>query len=214
MRFIIKVFALFLFLAALFMAGFHLWGESLGNLFNQGTCIRWFAQSRSYAWALGIGLLLVDLLLPIPATGVMAALGNVYGVFLGTLVGTIGSTGAGLTGYLLARCLGRKVVGFLASREELERFRGVFDRWGGPAVILSRILPILPEVVSILAGLARMSLARFMTALLLGTVPTCLLFSYLGYASRSEPWFGMIAAVLLPLMIWPLFLKFIHAKGL
>ncbi len=212
MKLLLKILALIIILAVLFLMGFHLWGESLESLFNQEACISWFARSRPYAWALGIGLLLADLLLPIPATGIMAALGNVYGVLLGTLVGAVGSAGAGLTGYFLARYLGEKVVGFLASEEEIRRFQGLFDRWGGPAIIVSRILPILPEVVSILAGLARMSLARFLTALLLGTVPTCFLFSYLGWASRSEPWFGMTAAVLLPLVIWPLFLKYTKSQ--
>ena len=212
MKIFLKILTLVFILAAIFLAGFHFWGESLEDLFNQEACIRWFAQSRNYAWALGIGLLLTDLLLPIPATGIMAALGNVYWVFLGTLVGTIGSAGAGVTGYFLARYLGEKVVGFLASEEEIRRFRYLFDRWGGPAIIVSRILPILPEVMSLLAGLARMSLARFLTALLLGTVPTCFLFSYLGWASRSEPWFGMTAAVLLPLVIWPLFLKYTKSQ--
>lgn len=99
----------------------------------------------------------------------------------------------------------------MASQVEIERFRALFDRWGGAAVIANCMLPILPELISILAGLAPMNLRRFLAALLLGTVPTCLLFSYLGYASRNAPAFGIAASVLLPLMLWPFFLKWFSA---
>jgi uncharacterized membrane protein YdjX (TVP38/TMEM64 family) len=157
---------------------------------------------------MGIGLLIGDILLPIPATGIMAALGSVYGFLFGALVSIVGSAGAGIVGYLLARMLGKKVTRFLASDEELERFQTFFDKWGGVGIIISRIMPILPEVMAILAGLAKMNWTRFLAALFLGTVPTCFLFSYLGHASRAEPAYGVIVAVLIPLVIWPLFLKF------
>ncbi len=98
-------------------------------------------------------------------------------------------------------------VDVTATDEELERFQSFFDRWGGAAIIGSRILPILPEVVTILAGIAGMHPVRFIVSLLLGTIPTALLFSWIGYASRSTPSYGMGLAVLIPLLLWPLFLK-------
>ena len=60
-----------------------------------------------------------------------------------------------------------------------------------------------------LAGLARMRLRRFVPALLLGTVPTAALFAWLGHASRAEPWYGMVVAVVVPLLLWPLFLHLV-----
>lgn len=212
MRLLLKVFAIVLALAVLFMAGFELWGEQLERVFNQEACTRWFAQSKPYAWALGIGLLIADIVLPIPATGVMAALGSVYGIFGGAFIGVLGSAGAGVIGYIIARFLGKRATRFIASEEEIERFQAFFDKWGGTAIIISRIMPILPEVMAILAGFAKMNLRRFLAALLFGTVPTCFLFAYLGHASRSQPAYGMILAVLIPLVIWPLFLKFVLTK--
>lgn len=73
-------------------------------------------------------------------------------------------------------------------------------------------MPILPEVMTILAGLAKMNIGKFLGALFLGTIPTSFLFTYLGYASRTEPGYGVIFAVFIPLAIWPLFLKFAFAK--
>ena len=205
MKLFLKVLGIAVILAALFMLGFLLWGERFERLFSQQACAEWFAESRGYAWAVAIGLLVADLVLPIPATGVFAALGSVYGPIVGGVVGAVGSTCGGLAGYGLARLAGRRATRRLASEEELARFRSLFDRWGGYAVLVSRALPILPEVMAVLAGLARMRFSRFLAALLLGSSATSLLFAWLGWASRAEPWWGMVAAVLIPILVWPLF---------
>ncbi|HET6442766.1 MAG TPA: VTT domain-containing protein [Phycisphaerae bacterium] len=207
MKLFLKVLGIAVLLAALFMLGFFLWGERFERLFSQRACAEWFAESRSYAWAVAIGLLVADLLLPIPATGVLAALGSVYGVALGALVGAVGSTLAGLAGYGLARLAGRRGARRLASEEELARFQSIFNRWGGYAVLVSRALPILPEVMAVLAGLARMRFSRFLAALLLGASATALVFAWLGYASREAPWWGLLTATVIPLAVWPVFVR-------
>lgn len=40
----------------------------------------------------------------------------------------------------------------IASDEELDQFQKFFDRWGGIAIIVSRIMPILPEIMALLAS--------------------------------------------------------------
>ncbi|BBO87566.1 TVP38/TMEM64 family protein [Desulfosarcina ovata] len=206
MKLAAKLFFIAVLLGVIFAASFELWGAKLELLFSQEACAQWFDQIRTWAWLVGIGLLIGDILLPIPATGIMAALGSVYGVWMGGLIAVVGSAGAGFTGYGLARLAGEKGARLLASEGELMRFKTVFDRWGGWGIIVSRILPILPEVMTILAGLARMDLRRFSAALLLGTLPTCLLFAFLGHASKGDPGYGVFLAVVLPLLLWPIFL--------
>jgi len=214
MRLFLKVLVIAVVLALVFALGFVFWGERFERVLRADKCAEWFARSRPYAWAFGIGLLVGDLLLPIPATGVMAALGSVYGPVLGGLIAAVGSAGSGLLGYSLARLLGRRATPFLTSDEELARFRTLFEEWGGAGIIVSRMMPILPEVMAILAGLARMGFLRFLTALLLGTLPTSFLFAYVGHASRSAPWYGLMVAVLVPVAIWPIFLRFAsHRRG-
>jgi uncharacterized membrane protein YdjX (TVP38/TMEM64 family) len=53
----------------------------------------------SWAWALGIALIWADVLLPIPQTAVIAALGIIYGSLLGGLLGSFGLITGGLLGY-------------------------------------------------------------------------------------------------------------------
>src|SRR3990172_232903 len=84
-----------------------IWGERFeANLTDQGAAA-WLESYGAYAWAIGIGLLIADLALPVPATAVMAALGIVYGPVLGGLVATLGSVASGLIGYALSRHFGR-----------------------------------------------------------------------------------------------------------
>ena len=206
MKLVLRILVVAVVLALLFAASFALWGDRFEALFSQEKCVEWFEGARPVAWLIAIGLLIADLLLPIPATGAMAALGAVYGVALGAAIGAAGSMLAGLVGYGLARLAGKKGVRRIASDSEIERFRSFFDRWGGAGVIVSRTLPILPEVMSILAGLARMSFPRFLVALLLGTIPTATLFAWIGAVSKAQPWWGILAAAILPLLLWPVFL--------
>lgn len=213
MRLLLKVLAVAVVLAAVFLAGFALWGGEFERLFDPGRLAEEFQAARSWAWAAAILLLAADLVLPIPATGVMAALGNVYGVWLGAAIGTVGATVSATLGYAIARFGGQALARRFAAPGELERFHAFFDRWGGLAIILSRAAPVLPEVVSLLAGLARMRFGRFLAAVLAGAAPTALLFAWLGWASREEPWYGMLAAVAIPVVLWPVLARLTAGRG-
>lgn len=213
MKVFLKVLVIAVVLALVCLAGFGLWGEQFDKLFGREECVKWFREIRPVAWLVAIGLLISDLVLPVPATGIIAALGVTYGTAVGAVVGAAGSMLSALLGYSLARLLGERAVRFIAREDEVERFRNFFDRWGGAGVIISRAMPILPEVMSVLAGLAPMSFARFLVAVLLGTVPVSLFFAYVGATSADEPWYGIIAAAVLPLLLWPVFLHFVRRRG-
>lgn len=204
MHLVTRILVVAILLAGIFVAIFAILGERFDALFDPSHCIPWFESIRPYAWLVAIGLLISDLVMPVPATGVMAALGAVYGTAWGAAIGATGFILSGLTGYGLARLAGRRGARWLASDAELDRFRGFFDRWGGYAVILSRLAPILPEVTTVLAGLARMHFLRFLAALVLGSVPMALLFAWIGQASSEHPAFGIAIAVVIPLSIWPI----------
>jgi uncharacterized membrane protein YdjX (TVP38/TMEM64 family) len=203
----LKILAVAVVLAVLCAAGFLAWGERFERLYSQDACAGWFRDVRPVAWLIAIGLLLADLVLPVPATGVMAALGRVYGIAVGALISSAGSMLAGLAGYGLARLAGRRGTRLLASDAEIERFGRFFDRWGGAAIIVSRWLPILPEVMTVMAGLARMRFGRFVVALALGAVPVSIVFAVVGALSAERPAWGIAFAVIAPLALWPVFLR-------
>ncbi len=207
MKLILKTIGIAVFLGILFLLTFVWWGTALETCFSHEACARWFEQMRATGWAFGIVLLISDLFLPIPATGVMSALGHVYGFWGGWFFGAIGSTCAGLLGYGLTRICREEIAHRLANPQDLRKFQALFDHWGGGAIIISRILPILPEVMAVLAGLAKMHFAHFFMALLLGTVPVSGLFSWFGHVGgATAPATTHVIATVLPLLLWPVVL--------
>src|SRR5690606_1979321 len=97
------------------------------------------------------GLLIGDVVLPIPSSLLMVANGALLGL-VGGAVATLVST---LLGGALAFWLGRRgapwLMARISPRERLmaERF---FERWGGMTVLMSRPVPIIAETVGVLAG--------------------------------------------------------------
>ena len=69
-------------LAGLFLLTFAWWGDSLERLFRHDAFAAELVTMKSAGWLLGVGLLVSDILLPVPATGIMAALGAVCGLLL------------------------------------------------------------------------------------------------------------------------------------
>ena len=77
----------------------------------------------------------------------------------------------------------------------------MFDRSGAFAVACSRWLPLFPEAISCVAGLARMHFGRYCAALLCGAVPMC--FAYAALTTVSENQFvPLVISILMPVPIW------------
>ena len=169
-----------------------------------------------WAWAPGILLLLSDLFLPIPATAVMAALGFIYGPFAGGLLGTLGSFCSGALAYLLCRNFGRPIAVRVLGAHELMAGERLFARVGAWLVVLSRWLPIFPEVIACMAGLARMPAWAFFTALACGSAPLGFVFAAIGHAGASHPVLAIALSAGLPPLLWlavqPYFLAKRRAK--
>ena len=65
---------------------------------------------------MGIALIWADVVLPIPQTAVIAALGIIYGTLLGGLLGSLGLITGGLLGYVLMLTSARRFVQRFAGR--------------------------------------------------------------------------------------------------
>jgi len=104
----VRLFLIFLALALLVLIPFAIWGEGLERLFSLEQSIVWLGDYGQWAWAAGMLVLASDLLLPIPATAVMAALGYVYGPLWGGLISTAGGfLGACWAMHCVAASVGR-----------------------------------------------------------------------------------------------------------
>jgi membrane protein YqaA with SNARE-associated domain len=105
-----------------------------------------------------IGLTVSDILLPVPTTAVMAALGLLHGPALGGAAASLGAFLAGMLACAIARGAGPETARRLAGRRGLAGAGQLFARWGGWRVALSRWRPVLPETVALVAGLVAMPL--------------------------------------------------------
>ncbi len=192
-------------IVVLVLGPYFLWHEPMDAYFASDRFAAWIASVRGWAWALAIGLLIGDLFLPIPASPVVATAGVIYGTFWGGLIGAAGSFLAGMVAYGLARLVGRKAGRLLAGEQELADMQAVFDTWGVGWIIASRALPVLPEVLTFLAGLARMHPGRFCLALAAGAVPMGFLLAWAGSASGGSSAL-LLVLTLIPAGLWCVYL--------
>ena len=198
-----RLFLLFLILALLVIVPFLIWGDDLEASMSMEKTVEGLQKTGPWAWAAGIGLLWIDLLLPILGTVVISALGLIYGPFLGAGIALIGSTGAGLIAYGLARSIGRRAAVWLVGEKGLEEGERLFcGEAGGWLVALSRWMPVLPEVMACMAGMSKMPFLRFLGALLAGNIPLCLVYAWIGSRGEVSPGWTLLWSAGLPPLLW------------
>lgn len=129
--------------------------------------------------------------LPVPAELVMPPAG--YWVAKGEMSavaavasGVLGSLLGALANYFVALWLGRAFVRrfgkyFLISEKSLDRSERYFADHGEISVLLGRMLPVVRHLISIPAGLARMSLPAFIGYTGLGALVWCSILTWIGY---------------------------------
>lgn len=205
-----RLIAIFLFLTIFFALPLLILGNVYDVRFSGESGISRLKEYGHFAWAIGMGLIVVDLVLPIPATAIMSALGYLYGAVLGGLAGGTGSMIAGLIAYFSTRLMGRRAAVFLAGEKDLNRVEKFFARRGALAVAITRPMPILPEVTSCLAGMAGMPLRIYVISLACGSLSTGFVFATVGALGVSQPWVAIVASYIVPLLLYAIAYKWIH----
>ncbi len=147
--------------------------------------------------------LLADIVLPIPSSFVLATTGYLLGLPLGTAVGFIGLTCASLAGWLLGRYAGGPVAQRVVGRAQLERFTLLSQRHGDALLVAFRAMPVLAEATTILAGMTRMPLPRFMLIVSIGNAVVAAMYAWVGAVSADQHsfLFASIACIVLPVLI-------------
>ncbi len=204
---------IFLLLALLVILPFLIWGGQFEESMSMEKTVEALRSAGAWAWVVAMGLLLVDVFLPILGTVVMSALGLVYGWFWGGILAGIGSIGAGVLAYGIARKLGRGATKWLTGEEGLAEGEGLFSsELGGWIVALSRWMPVLPEVIACMAGLSKMRFSRFFASLCAGSFPMGFVFASIGSTGEQRPMLALALSAGLPPLIWGLF-SFFHRKA-
>jgi len=158
----------------------------------------WMKHGGVVAACVGVGLLIADVLLPVPSSLVMVAHGALFGVLWGTTLSLLGSVGAAIFGFAIGRRGGR-LMERVVTPAERERASDILARWGTLAVIVTRPVPLLAETVAIMAGATTMTWRSLVLASFAGSLPPALLYALTGAAvadlQNTALMFGVVLLV-------------------
>ena len=138
------------------------------------------------AGLLVVALLAVDSVLAIPSLVTVAIAGHLLGPFWGAACGLTGLVSAGAICFYGARFLG--IERFVAA-ETMKRVRAEIGAIGPGPLLLARTVPVLPEALSAMAGIAGMRGRTYLTWYALGQAPYAIVGAWAGSVSTvRDPW--------------------------
>lgn len=162
--------------------------------------IEWCLEHLNY-WTITLLMIIESSFIPfpsevvIPPAAYIAATSGELNVYLVVLFGTIGAVLGALINYGLAIWLGRPLIyKFAQSRwgelclitpPKVEKAEGFFARNGATSTFAGRLIPGIRQLISIPAGLARMSLSQFVLFTALGGGIWNAILAALGYYAAS-----------------------------
>jgi uncharacterized membrane protein YdjX (TVP38/TMEM64 family) len=167
------------------------------------------APVRDYVLAWGIWApvgsallqILTSVIAPLPSFVLAFVNAMLFGFVRGALLTWTTALLAAAVCFLLARALGRPAVERLATRRALASVDGFFARRGVWAVLTARLIPFInPDVVSYAAGLTTLRWRPFLLAIGVGSVPSTLLYSYLGARGVTSVGWLLVPLVALGLL--------------
>ena len=146
--------------------------------------IQWIADLLSEYLYTGVfvAALIETIIPPIPTMAVFPTAGfiasqNGLSVVEAILLGIVGGLGASIGStviYLIALKLGRTaLLKYLnkvrVSEKKIDKVERWFERYGDKAVLFGRMIPVFREMISIPAGLLKMSIKKFLTYTIIGS---------------------------------------------
>lgn len=157
--------------------------------------INWCFEHINY-WTITLFMAIESSFIPFPSEvvvppGAYKAAAGELNVFLVVVFATIGADIGAIFNYVLARWLGRPFVyKFANSRighlcmvdeEKIQRAEAFFQKYGAVATLIGRLVPVVRQFISIPAGLAKMSFAKFMIYTSIGAGLWNIVLAAIGY---------------------------------
>jgi uncharacterized membrane protein YdjX (TVP38/TMEM64 family) len=144
----------------------------------------WLKEAGPLAMAIGVGLLVLDVLIPVPSSVIMVAHGALFGPYLGSLLSLVGCLGASALGFALGR-KGASWLQRIVTPKEKAQADALLERYGALAILVTRPLPLLAETTAIIAGSSPMKWRSLLAATFLGSLPACILYAIAGATSAT-----------------------------
>lgn len=176
-------------------------------------------------WGLALMVAIENIFPPIPSEIILPLAGfnssvGEMNVFIAILAATIGSVVGALALYYIGFYFGEERVRYIIKRwgkwlgfkeSDVDKADEWFDRYGGVAVMLCRVVPIVRSLISIPAGLRKMPMHSFLLFTALGSLTWNTILIFAGYLlgdnwDHVEEYVGIlqyaVIAVVLAVAIW------------
>ena len=176
-------------------------------LLLHGRIDQWYSHwqaaspSRPVVAIVIIGLLSMDIFLPVPSSLVSTLGGKELGALGGAAASWLGMSIGAMLGFAVARRWGRPIALWLVGDKDLERIEQASQLWGTWALVLTRAVPVLAEACVLLLGTQRMSWRQFLPPVLLANLGIAVAYSALGELASRQGWLPSALAVSLALPI-------------
>ena len=190
-----RAIALFLFVSAVVLATFFLWGERI-DAWTQKV-VEKAADDKTLVAVILFLVLASDIFLPVPSSLASTACGLVLGPVLGFAVSFLAMSASAASGYALGR-FASGAAARLVGAADMAALRE-FQRRAGPWTLLAlRPVPVLSEVSAVFAGIGRIPVVPTALQLALGNAVVSLVYVLVGAffadAERGS-WLAFLAAM-------------------
>ena len=190
-----RAIALFLFVSAVVLATFFLWGERI-DAWTQKV-VEKAADDKTLVAVILFLVLASDIFLPVPSSIASTACGLVLGPVLGFAVSCLAMSASAVSGYALGR-FASGAAARLVGASDMAALRE-FQRRAGPWTLLAlRPVPVLSEVSAVFAGIGRIPVVPTALQLALGNAVVSLVYVLVGAffadAERGS-WLAFLAAM-------------------
>jgi membrane protein DedA with SNARE-associated domain len=161
----------------------------------------WIVQTieASGYWGIALLMFLENIFPPIPSELIMPVAGysaarGELNLGLVILAGTAGSMLSALPWYYAGYVMGQARIRYLAGRfgrwltvspEDVDKAAIWFERYGGWAVLIGRLIPTIRTLISAPAGVTRMSMGRFLLLSTIGTTIWNVILTMGGYVLKE-----------------------------
>ncbi|NND97696.1 MAG: TVP38/TMEM64 family protein [Pirellulaceae bacterium] len=146
-------------------------------------------------FALIVGLLATDILLPIPSSVISTLSGWQLGWFWGTVATWVGMNLGAVIGFALARRYGQPFAAWFSKPGDLERMMQISDRYGPTVLVLTRAMPVFAEASVLIAGIHQLSWRRFIPAIALSNLGIAIAYSVFGDFAQRHQWLPLALGV-------------------
>ena len=157
-------------------------------------CIVAVISATGYAGVAGL-MAIESACIPLPSEIIMPFAGYLAstGRFSLWAVATAGAVGCNIgstIAYVIGARGGRRLVErwgryVLLNPGDLDRAERFFQRFGGAAVLIARLLPVVRTFIALPAGIVRMPIVPFQLYTFVGSWPWCYALAYVGHLLRA-----------------------------